>query len=73
MFWPVLVSEDLPGDFGQAKSIIEFTKSEQTSVGRHSRTMEFQLEAGIEGHPEDSLCFTRCIDHVRSRLRRLSP
>jgi hypothetical protein len=45
--------------------MVEIAESEQTSVGRDSRTVEFQLEAMIEGDPESGpVCFTRRIVHL---------
>jgi hypothetical protein len=62
------VGESLSGKLCQAKGIIEVPKREQPSVGRHSRTMEFQLQAGIERDPESGIAFfTRCTVHLQTR------
>ena len=37
------IRKDFSGQVCQAESIIEVPKGEQTGVGRHSRTMEWQL------------------------------
>ena len=62
------VGENLSGQVCQAEGIIEIPKGEQTSVGRHFRTVELQLQAGIEGDPESGIVFfTRCTVHLQPR------
>ena len=46
------VGEGLSGQVCQAEDVIEIPKGEQFSVGRHARTVEFELQAGIERDPE---------------------
>ena len=46
------VGEGLSGQVCQAEDVIEIPKGEQFSVGRHARTVEFELRAGIERDPE---------------------
>jgi hypothetical protein len=59
------IHKDFSGQVCQAEGIIEIPKGEQTSLGRRSRTVEFQLQAGIERDPESGVVFfTRCITHV---------
>jgi len=58
------VGEGLSGQICQAKGIIEVSKGEQTSVGRDPRTVELQLQAGIEADPKSGpICFTRRTAH----------
>ena len=62
------IRKDFSGQVCQAKRIIEIPKREQPSVGRHSRTVEFELQAGIERDPESGIVFfTRCTVHVQPR------
>ena len=62
------VGENFSGQVCQAERIIEIAKREQTSIGRHSRPMEFQLQAGIERDPENGTAFvTRCTVHIQPR------
>jgi hypothetical protein len=56
------------GHLEHTKGIIEVSKGEQTSIGRHSQTMKFQLQAGVESDPEsDMICFTRYTVHLQPR------
>ena len=67
------VGENLSGQVRQAEGIIEIPKGEQTSVGRHLRAVELQLQAGIEGDPESGIvCFTRRTVHVQPHSHQLS-
>jgi hypothetical protein len=62
------VSNNFSGKLGQAEGIVKFAKGEQTSIGRNSRTVEFQLQAGVESDPESGiLFFTRCPVHLQPR------
>jgi hypothetical protein len=62
------IHKDLSGQVCQAEGIIEIPKREQASVGRHARTVEFQLQAGIERDPESGIAFfTRCTVHLQPR------
>ena len=62
------IGEGLSGQVRQAEGIIEVSKGEQTSIGRHSRTVERQLQAGIESDPERGFVFfTRCTVHLQPR------
>jgi hypothetical protein len=62
------IRKDFSGQVCQAKGIIEISKREQASIGRHSRPMEFQPEAVIEGDPESGIVFfTRCTVHLQPR------
>ena len=44
--------KDVSGQVCQAESIVEIPEREQSSVGRHARTVECELQAGIERDPE---------------------
>ena len=60
------IGQTLSGQVCQAEGIIEIPKRKQTSVGRHARTVELQLETVIKGDPESSIAFvTRCTVHVQ--------
>src|SRR4051812_27801129 len=62
------VSENLSGHVRQAERIIELSKGEQTRVGCHPRTVEFQLQAMIECDPESgAVAFTQCTVHLQPR------
>jgi hypothetical protein len=62
------VGESLSGQVCQAKGIIEVPKGEQPSVRRNSRTVELQLQAGVESDPESGIVFfTRCAVHLQPR------
>jgi hypothetical protein len=65
---PPSIHKGLSGQVCQAEGIIEIPKWEQASVGRHSRTMEFQLQARIERDPKSGFVFfTRCTVHPQPR------
>ncbi len=67
------VGENLSGKLGQAKRIIEIAKGKQTSIGRHSRAVELQLQTGIKGDPESGFAFfTRRPVHVWLHSHQLS-
>ena len=60
--------KDFSGQVCQAERIIEISKREQTSIGCHSRPMEFQLQAGIERDSENGTAFvTRYTVHLQPR------
>ena len=62
------VGENRSGQVCQAKGIIEVPKGEQPSIGRHLRTVEFQLQAGIERDLENGPAFvTRYTVHLQPR------
>ena len=62
------IGETLSGQVCQAERIIEISKREQTSIGCHSRPMEFQLQAGIERDSENGTAFvTRYTVHLQPR------
>jgi len=62
------VGKNLFGQVCQAEDLIEVSKGEHTNVGRHSRTMEFQLQVRIESDPESGIVFfTRCTVHLQPR------
>ena len=62
------IRKDFSGQVCQAESIIKLPKGEQPSVGRHARTVEFELQAGIERDPESgSVFFTLCAVHLQLR------
>jgi hypothetical protein len=62
------VGENLSGQVCQAEGIIEVPKGEQTSVGRHSRTVELQPQARVESDPKSGIVFfTRCAVHLQPR------
>ena len=62
------IRKDFSGQVCQAERIIEIPEREQASIGRHSRPMEFQPEAVIEGDPESGIVFfTRCTVHLQPR------
>ena len=62
------ICKDFSGQVCQAERIIEISKREQTSIGCHPRTVEFQLQAMIEGDPESgAVAFTRCTVHLQPR------
>ncbi|ACL57905.1 hypothetical protein Mnod_2954 [Methylobacterium nodulans ORS 2060] len=68
------VGEGFSGQVCQAKGIIKIPKGQQTSIGCHSRTVEFQLQAGIEHDPESGIVFfTRCTVHLQPSWYRLLP
>src|SRR3954465_889874 len=68
------VGKGLSGQVCQAKGTIEVSKGEQTSVGRDPRTVELQLETGIEGDPESGpICFTHRTAHHWPRSGQLYP
>jgi hypothetical protein len=62
------IGENLSGQVCQAEGIIEVPKGEQTSVGRNSRTVKLQLQAGVESDPESGIVrFTRRPIHLQPR------
>ena len=67
-FSRIVVCDNVSGKLGQAEGIVKFAKGEQTSVGRDPRTMELQLQTGIELDPEGGIAFfTRCTVHFQPR------
>jgi hypothetical protein len=67
------IGETLSGNLRQSKRIVDFAKGEQTSIGRHSRAVELQLQTGIKGDPESGFAFfTRRPVHVWLHSHQLS-
>jgi hypothetical protein len=62
------VSEIRSRQVREAKGIIEVPKGKQTSVGRHARTVELQLQSKIESHPESSIVFFTPLHHPSPAL-----
>jgi hypothetical protein len=50
--------------------VIEVSKGEQTSVGRNSRTVEFQLQARIECDPKNGVAAASLLRGWRERRGR---
>ena len=46
------VLENIPGNLGQAKGIVELPIGEKSSVGSDLGTMEFEFEAAVEIDPQ---------------------
>ena len=68
------ICKDFSGQVCEAEGIIEIPERKQTSVGRHSRTVEFQLQAGIERDPENGTAFVTCYTvHLQPRGCHLLP
>ncbi len=52
----------------QTEDTVEFAAGKQTTIGRDLRSVELQLQAGIERDPECGFVFfTRCTVHDRPR------
>jgi hypothetical protein len=59
------IRKDFSGQVCQAKCIIEIPEREQASIGRHSRPMEFQLQAAVKSESKMGLGrFTRWVLHA---------
>ena len=62
------VGQRLAGKLAQSPSLVEFTKSQQARVGRDPRSVELQLQSGVEIDPQTaSIGFTRRIHHQPPR------
>ena len=46
------VGQRLTGKLAQSQSVVQFTKRQQARVGRHPRSVELQLQSGVEIDPQ---------------------
>jgi hypothetical protein len=51
------------GRRGQAEGVVQFVVGEQAAVGGDPGAVELELEAAVEGDPQDLFRFTRRVHH----------
>ena len=60
--------QGLTAKLAQSERVVEFTKRQQAGVGRHPRSVELQLQAGVKFDPQTALIgFTRRPGHFPPR------